>query len=157
MSDSSKRKRLVAEKRYPGKGKPRPKKKTPQKATRKRGAARSAKRPRRSGPIGWLGALFRWFLRLIWKITWRTGFAALLVLGLAVGYIYTTLPPLEALLDGRARGSVTMLDRDGRTFAWRGDQFGGAGRRRAAARPGSFRRRAPAPRPGSPARSRRAC
>ncbi|MEL6700526.1 MAG: transglycosylase domain-containing protein, partial [Pseudomonadota bacterium] len=27
--------------------------------------------------------------------------------------------------DQRARGSVTMLDRNGETFAWRGDQFGG--------------------------------
>jgi penicillin-binding protein 1A len=25
----------------------------------------------------------------------------------------------------RSRGSVTMLDRDGNVFAWRGDQFGG--------------------------------
>lgn len=29
------------------------------------------------------------------------------------------------MLDARARGSVTMLDRDGRVFAWRGEQFGG--------------------------------
>ncbi|MEP2843277.1 MAG: transglycosylase domain-containing protein, partial [Alphaproteobacteria bacterium] len=50
---------------------------------------------------------------------------AFLVLALAGGYIYTTIPPLEALLDGRARGSVTMLDREGEVFAWRGDQFGG--------------------------------
>jgi membrane peptidoglycan carboxypeptidase len=28
-------------------------------------------------------------------------------------------------VDGRARGSVTLLDRYGETFAWRGDQFGG--------------------------------
>ena len=28
-------------------------------------------------------------------------------------------------VDGRARGSVTLLDRDGEVFAWRGDQFGG--------------------------------
>ena len=39
--------------------------------------------------------------------------------------MYTTIPPLNELLDGRARGSVTMLDREGEVFAWRGDQFGG--------------------------------
>ena len=32
---------------------------------------------------------------------------------------------MTALLDGRARGSVTMLDQNGAVFAWRGDQFGG--------------------------------
>ncbi|MDR9394090.1 MAG: PBP1A family penicillin-binding protein [Roseovarius sp.] len=40
-------------------------------------------------------------------------------------YQYTKLPDVSELLDGRARGSVTLLDRDGEVFAWRGDQFGG--------------------------------
>ncbi len=48
-----------------------------------------------------------------------------LLLALAVGVVYTSLPDADALLDGRARGSVTLLDRDGKVFAWRGDQFGG--------------------------------
>ncbi len=47
------------------------------------------------------------------------------LLALAVGVVYTSLPDVDALLDGRARGSVTLLDRDGKVFAWRGDQFGG--------------------------------
>ena len=34
-------------------------------------------------------------------------------------------PRSRALLDGRSRGSVTLLDRDGAVFAWRGEQFGG--------------------------------
>jgi len=38
---------------------------------------------------------------------------------------FSTLPPVEDLLDGRERGSVVMQDRDGEVFAWRGDQFGG--------------------------------
>jgi len=33
---------------------------------------------------------------------------------------------VEQLFDGRARGSVTLLDASGSVFAWRGDQFGGA-------------------------------
>jgi 1A family penicillin-binding protein len=40
--------------------------------------------------------------------------------------MYARLPEAEALLDGRDRGSVTLLDRRGDVFAWRGDQFGGA-------------------------------
>ncbi|MDC3067712.1 PBP1A family penicillin-binding protein [Paracoccaceae bacterium] len=35
------------------------------------------------------------------------------------------LPPIDALLDDRERGSVTILDRHGEVFAWRGNQFGG--------------------------------
>lgn len=125
MSDSPKRKRpLVADRRHPtkttGSGQKRPSKATP--AKRKR--ARPAKL-RRGGVLGFLSAVVGWFFRLIWIITWRVTAVALLLLAVAVGYFYTTLPPLEQLLDGRARGSVTMLDRDGSVFAWRGDQFGG--------------------------------
>ncbi len=32
---------------------------------------------------------------------------------------------MNDLLDGRARGSVTLLDRNGQVYAWRGDQYGG--------------------------------
>ena len=122
MSDSSKRKRpLVADKRYPSK-RPAARKAAPAKPARKR---RKPAPPRRRGPIGLLAALVRWVLRLIWKVTWRVSALAILALALIVGYLYTTLPPLDALLDGRARGSVTLLDRNGDVFAWRGDQFGG--------------------------------
>ena len=67
----------------------------------------------------------RWVFHLIWTIVWRVTAVAVLMVALAVGYFYTTLPPLDALLDGRARGSVTLKDRYGDVFAWRGDQFGG--------------------------------
>ena len=36
-----------------------------------------------------------------------------------------TLPPLPDIVDARSRGSVTLLDRNGTVFAWRGEQFGG--------------------------------
>ncbi len=130
MSDPSKRKRpLVADKRYPSKAKAAAKKpvKKPVKKTapaRRRKTA-APKRARRGGIIGFFSRIIGWILRLIWKITWRITAVVMLVLALAVGYLYTTLPPLEDLLDGRARGSVTMLDRNGDVFAWRGDQFGG--------------------------------
>ena len=124
MSDSSKRKPpLVADRRYPSKGKaPVRKAKTPRKPTKQK---RKAARPRRGGILGFFSAIVRWIIRLIWVITWRATAVAVLVLALAVGYFYTTLPPVTELLDGRARGSVTLLDRDGSVFAWRGDQFGG--------------------------------
>ncbi|KAJ04382.1 transglycosylase domain-containing protein [Sulfitobacter mediterraneus] len=128
MSDQSKRKRpLVADKRYPSKGKAAAKKPAKKPAPKKPVAKRKAapKRAKRGGITGLFSAMFRWIFRLIWKVTWRITAVVVLVLSLAVGYFYTTLPPLEALLDGRARGSVTMQDRYGDVFAWRGDQFGG--------------------------------
>ena len=71
------------------------------------------------------GGLFGWVFRLIWIVTSRVALIGALALGIAVFYIYTTLPPFSDLLDGRARGSVTLLDRNGSVFAWRGEQFGG--------------------------------
>ncbi len=121
MGDSSKRKRpLVADKRYAG-GNPKPRAKP---AVRRKKTARK-KTPRRTGIVGFFQRVIRWALRLVWRITWRVAFVAGVALALMVGYYYTTLPPASELLDGRARGSVTLLDRDGKVFAWRGDQFGG--------------------------------
>ena len=102
------RRPLVAERRPArgGRGRPAPRKRAP-----RRGA-------RRGGPLGWL-------VRILWRLTWRLGAVALVLLAVAVGYVYTTLPPVAAIADGRVRGSVTMLDREGDVFAWRGDQFGG--------------------------------
>lgn len=130
MSDSRKGKRpLVADKRYaapskkarksPAKSAAKPKAK-PRKAARRKAPVK-----RRGGIIGFFQRILRWILRLIWRITWRIGAVVCLLLGLAVGYYYTTLPDVNELLDGRARGSVTLLDDQGRVFAWRGDQFGG--------------------------------
>ena len=118
MSNSKKGKRpLVADRRYPKSG---------AKTAARKPAPKRRKRtpPKKSGNI--LTRLFRWLARLVWVVTSRAVLVATAVLALAVGYIYTTLPNASALLDGRARGSVTLVDRDGAVFAWRGDQFGGA-------------------------------
>ncbi len=62
---------------------------------------------------------------LVWAFAWRVSVViALLIVG-AVLYFAATLPPAVDLVDGRAKGSVTLLDKDGQVFAWRGDQFGG--------------------------------
>lgn len=69
--------------------------------------------------------LLRFVLRAVWGLTWRSALVVGLLVGLAVGYFTATLPPAGDLLDARARGSVTLLDRNEDVFAWRGEQFGG--------------------------------
>ena len=70
-----------------------------------------------------------WFFRMIFRIFWWTGtrgaILGALVLAGWTGYYYVSLPPMESLLDGREGGSVVLLDRDNRVFAWRGEQFDG--------------------------------
>ncbi len=69
--------------------------------------------------------LFAWAFRLVFGVVWRGGVVVALLVGLAVLYVSSTLPPVSQLVDGRARGSVVLADRDGQVFAWRGDQYGG--------------------------------
>ncbi|MEO0390403.1 MAG: PBP1A family penicillin-binding protein [Pseudomonadota bacterium] len=113
MSDSPRKRPLVAERRTPAR-------KAPTKPKRRKPARRAAK------PRGLVARLLRAVGRLIWVVTSRVALIGLAALLLAVGYVYTTLPPMADVVDGRARGSVTMVDRAGQVFAWRGDQFGGA-------------------------------
>ena len=83
-------------------------------------------RRRRRGPIGWIAALVGCVFRM--PVSHRRGGRRRRGADPRrswSGTTQSTLPPVESLLDGRARGSVTLLDRDGRVFAWRGDQFGG--------------------------------
>ncbi len=137
MTESKRRKTpLVADKRYPSKGrkptatkraaKPAGKKSTARKtATRKTARKKTRRTKGGGGGGGFIRRFFRWVFRLFWGLTWRLGAIAALLLAIAIGVVYSTLPDVDALLDGRARGSVTLLDRDGKVFAWRGDQFGG--------------------------------
>ncbi len=71
-------------------------------------------------------AIFRMVWRIVWGVVWRTTAVVAAILAVATFYFHSTLPDLSELLDGRARGSVTMMDIDGQVFAWRGDSFGGA-------------------------------
>ena len=111
---------LVADRRYrapAAKAAPPPKKTPPPR--------RRAPRRRRGGIVGFFAGLVSLIWRVIWGIAWRvTAVTALVVVG-ATWYMYAQLPPLDNLLDARARGSVTLLDRDGQVFAWRGETFGG--------------------------------
>jgi 1A family penicillin-binding protein len=62
--------------------------------------------------------------RAVWWIGSRGTIAGVLALAAATAYFYAKLPPLDDLLDPRDGGSVTLLDDDGQTFAWRGQQLG---------------------------------
>jgi len=81
-----------------------------------------SRRPRRQHGMILGSLLFVW--RLIWAIAWRSTLVGALILAGFVTYFYAQLPPVSDLVDGRARGSVTMQDRHGEVFAWRGETFG---------------------------------
>jgi penicillin-binding protein 1A len=107
---------LVADRRYAGK--PTPKPAAPRKAAPKR------RPPRRGGVFGLFAALVRMVWRVLWGVGWRLAVVTAIGLGGWVYMIYAELPPVEAQLDGRARGSVTLLDVNDHTFAYRGETFG---------------------------------
>ncbi|MBY8976393.1 PBP1A family penicillin-binding protein [Rhodobacteraceae bacterium NNCM2] len=48
-----------------------------------------------------------------------------MVLAVVTLIYYSTLPSPDKLFDGRGTGSVTLMDKDGNVFAWRGEQYGG--------------------------------
>ncbi len=117
--------RLVADRRYSAEtGKP----KSP-KGSKPSGRKPTGRKPARKPRGNRLVRAITWPFRALWALIWRVALFATVVLALVIGasvfYVSSTLPEVAALTDGRARGSVTLLDRDGRAFAMRGDQFGG--------------------------------
>lgn len=118
---------LVADRRYQAaEPKPKPTKASSGGSGGGRKPAPRRRAPRRRGLVmtALLG-LVRLVWRVIWGVGWRVGAVTALILGVATFYFHSQLPDLSALLDGRHRGSVTFLDRDGQVFAWRGETFGG--------------------------------
>ena len=99
---------LVADRRYRaakgGGGKPAAKPSTP----RKRRPAR-----RHGLIVGLVVGLVSLIWRIVWGVGWRVGLVVGLLLAGVTFYFEQQLPDLNALLDARARGSVTLLDRDG--------------------------------------------
>ena len=108
---------MVADRRY---GAP--------KTTRKAAPPPPPRKPRKTAPKrrgGLISRFFGFLWRLFFGIVWRiTAVTALIFAGI-VFYFHAQLPPVTDLLDGRARGSVTLLDRNDAVFAWRGETFGG--------------------------------
>ncbi|MBN2906772.1 MAG: PBP1A family penicillin-binding protein [Rhodobacteraceae bacterium] len=126
MSNTGRKKPpLVAERRTPKKTTTA--RKRPVKRRKTGGGGGRTRAPRRKGNAltRAIRGLFAWLLRLIWRVGSRLALVGAMITGLGVLYIYASLPEMTALLDGRTRGSVTLLDRDGKVFAWRGEQFGG--------------------------------
>ncbi|MZQ87905.1 PBP1A family penicillin-binding protein [Frigidibacter albus] len=123
---------LVADRRYGAvrgtakKPAAKPAAKAPAKPAAQSARTRAPARRRSSNPIVRLiGGLFRGIWRTIWGIGWRVTALVAAGLGIVTWYLYTQLPPVDSLLDARARGSVTMLDNSDQVFAWRGETFGG--------------------------------
>ncbi|WP_114287660.1 transglycosylase domain-containing protein [Candidatus Halocynthiibacter alkanivorans] len=115
---------LVAERRYPAdkpvKAKPAGKKKP----ARRKAARKTARKPSGNLLVRLVVGLFSLTTRLIWRLTWIGTTVTAALVGLGVAYFYSTMPPASDFFDQRARGSVTLLDRDDQVFAWRGEQFG---------------------------------
>ncbi len=113
MASSGKGKTLVADQRHT--------------APVKRSTTRAP--PPRRKPARKKRGLFARFVAFIWGIIWaflwRIGAVTAMIVGCAVLFFYVQLPPLGDLLDGRARGSVTLQDRNGDVYAWRGETYGG--------------------------------
>ena len=118
---------LIADRRYPARSstsssspkKPAPKNPPPPPRRRR---SRTTQPRRQHGLI--LGSVLALW-RVLWGIAWRASAVGGLILGGFVWFYYAQLPPIADLVDGRARGSVTMLDRNGEVFAWRGETYGG--------------------------------
>ncbi len=70
--------------------------------------------------------LVRTAVKAVWAVGWRASATCALILAVAVYHFYSLLPEPDTLVDGRSRGSVILLDRNDRPFAWRGMHFGGA-------------------------------
>ena len=77
-----------------------------------------------SGP-GFIGRMVRGVVRIVFGFAWRLAAAVTLVVAAAAAFFYAQLPSYEQLFDGRGVGSVTLTDRNGDIFAWRGEQYGG--------------------------------
>ena len=114
--------RLVADRRTPRASAPKTSK---SRAAKKRAPRTKTAAPKRRGLVGLLLWPVRLVVRLGWALAWRGALVGIAILAAATAYNYVQIPNMATLADGRARGSVTLQDRDGGTFAWRGDNFGG--------------------------------
>jgi 1A family penicillin-binding protein len=91
--------------------------------------AQTGKRRAKAKPgRGVFGRLARGILSGLFGLLWWVGLRAAVLGGVALAagtaYYAAKLPALDGLLDGRDGGSVTLVDRSGEVFAWRGEQLG---------------------------------
>ena len=82
----------------------------------------------RISTIGLVSQIIKFFLKLIlsfifgWII--RGAVITALIISITILYYKINMPPLNEMLDARAKGSVILLDKNKENFAWRGEQFG---------------------------------
>ena len=70
-----------------------------------------------------MGSVLKKIKRLILWLSIRSFFVFLASTLTAITYFYFIIPPFNDILDGRQKGSVKFLDKNGEIFAWRGQQF----------------------------------
>lgn len=109
---------IVADRRY---GAPKAKARATPPPQKPKSSPRKSRAPRRGNFV--TNFIYR-IWRILWGTFWRLAIVGAMVLAGIVFYFYSQLPPVDKLLDARARGSVTMLDRNDAVFAWRGETGG---------------------------------
>ena len=118
--------KLVADDRYGASTPSRPSRRGYSQSKRKVRSSRSkTHKTSQNIIVNALSWLIKVIFRLFWSVFWRATFILFLFLAGTTAYFAINLPDASTLLDGRARGSVTLMDRNGNVFAWRGEQFGG--------------------------------
>lgn len=121
-----KRSPLVATRTRAGSAKPGAQKKSATKPPKRPAKTPTKSRQKAPKQGGILRRLTRGFGWLIWVIASRSALVVAMMILAGTAYFYTQLPDLPDFADGRAQGSVTFMDRYGRPFAWRGQNYGGA-------------------------------
>lgn len=120
---------LVADRRYAAERPQKPARpaapKTPKPRRPRRGGRGGGGRGGGNIVLRFFAAIFGMIWRLAWGLGLRVALFAAFILFAICAYYYSQLPPLGQLIDARARGSVTLLDRNDQVFAWRGETFGG--------------------------------
>ena len=98
---------------------------SPKKMKKSKPVVRKSKNTKPLGLLYVIRRISLFPIRIIWALTWRLTIVVNILIVLGLAYFAINLPDSSALIDGRVKGSVTLLDRYGKVFAWRGDQFGG--------------------------------
>ena len=98
---------------------------SPKKIKKNKPLVRKSKNTKPLGSLYVIRRISLFPIRIIWALTWRLTIVVNILIVLGLAYFAINLPDSSALIDGRVKGSVTLLDRYGKVFAWRGDQFGG--------------------------------
>ena len=82
----------------------------------------------RISTIGFVSQIIKFFLKLILSVIFgwiiRGAVITALIISITILYYKINMPPLNEMLDARAKGSVILLDKNKENFAWRGEQFG---------------------------------